>query len=334
MHRGMSSPVHLLAGARIAPELDIEALPLGHVTRLLIPIADDAIGREMRLPVVVVRGAQAGPVLGLTAALHGNELNGIPVIHRLVERVDPKQLKGSLVAVIVANLPAYFLHQRRFTDDADLNHTFPGVADGSESEVYAHRLVERVVSKFDLLIDLHTASFGHINSLYVRADMDDDVTATMARLQRPQIILHNPPYDHTLRGTADGLGIPAITLEIGNPQRFQAEFIRRSIAGVRAVMGEHGMLGGRRLGEVALPVICSRSYWSYTDSGGLLEVFPSVADHVVAGSVVGRLSNIFGDVVQEYKAHDDGIVIGKSTNPGARTGARILHLGIEETEAL
>jgi len=236
-----------------------------------------------------------------------------------------------LVAAVVVNVPGYLLNQRNFSDGTDLNHILPGRPDGNVAQVYGHRLIDRIVRPFNYLVDLHTASVGRVNSLYVRADMTDATTARMAYLQRPQIILHDPPSDSTLRGAAMELGIPAITVEIRDPQRFQREFIRRSLIGVRSVLAEVGMIAQRPVAPGPAPVLCEGAEWLYTDHGGLLEVFPDLTEGVRRDQVIARLTNIFGDVLREYRAPADGIVIGKSVNPVAQTGARILHLGIEAT---
>ena len=317
------------AGARKVDELRLDDLPTGRVTRLMVAMADNALGRPMRVPVLVAKGGKPGPTFGLTAALHGDELNGIAVIHRLFANLDVEKLRGNVVGAVILNLPGYFGQMRHFGDGADLNHLFPGKADGNDSQVWTHRLMDRIICKLDMLVDLHTASFGRVNSLYVRADMSNPVVAQMARLQRPQIILDNPPSDTTLRGAAQELGINAVTVEIGDPQRFQQAMIRRSLTGVRAVMAEHGLTRRRKPVDLPPTIVCGSSSWSYTDSGGLLEVFPKVTERVQEGEVVARLTNVFGDLTREYRAATDGIVIGKSTNPVAQTGARILHLGRE-----
>ncbi|MEZ4464234.1 MAG: succinylglutamate desuccinylase/aspartoacylase family protein [bacterium] len=311
--------------------LEVETLPIGQRSRLLVHLVHDALGRPVALPVLVLRGVRPGPVVGLTAALHGNELNGIPVLHRLFDRVDPQQLRGTLVGVVVVNLPGYLSRRRLLEPRFDLNHLFPGRDDGNAAQVYAARFLDRIVKHFDYLFDLHTASFGRANSFYVRANLSDDTAARMALLQRPQIILDHSPTDGSLRGTAASLGIPAVTLEIGDPQRFQASYIKRALGGIRAVLSDLGLLPKRRPVDVPEPVVCSSSRWLYTDHGGLLEVFPEVADKVEKDEVVARLTNIFGEVEREYRAPESGIVIGKSVDPVASTGGRILHLGhIEE----
>ena len=318
---------------RTVTSLDLDSLPRRTLSRLWVELTEDGLGRPVCAPVLVARGAKRGPVFGLTAALHGNELNGIPVIHTLLRKLSLEKLKGTVVGVVVSNPLAFLKEQRRLDEGIDPNHIMPGQAGGTTAQVYAHRLLERIVRKFDFLVDLHTASFGRVNCLYIRADMKQDVTATMAYLQRPQIILHNPASDHTLRGTAMEMGVPAITVEIGDPHLFQYNYVRRSYSGIRALLSEHKMLPRRQLAPVPPPVICSRSQWLYTEHGGFLEVFPKVAQVVEVDEVVARMTNVFGDILCEYRSPERGIVIGKSVNPVAQTGSRILHLGHIETES-
>ncbi|MDA0267333.1 MAG: succinylglutamate desuccinylase/aspartoacylase family protein [Cyanobacteria bacterium] len=322
-----SRPSLDIPGSQVVDELDIEQIPRGSHTRLMVDLIHDGLGRSLRLPLMVARGQHPGPVLGLTAALHGNELNGIPVIHRLFETLDLKGLRGTVVGVMVVNVPAYLNNQRTFDDRTDMNHVMPGKPNGNIAEIYAHRFIERIVRRFGYLIDLHTASFGNINSLYVRADMTNKITAKMAHLQRPQIILHNSPSDRTLRGAAMDLGIPAITVEIGDPQVFQAHPIKASLSGVRRVMAEIGMLPRRPLKSGPQSVLCASSGWLYTDHGGLLEVMTKPTNLVKTGEVIAQQRNIFGEVICQYRAPYDGIVVGQSVNPVAQTGARILNLG-------
>ncbi len=320
-------------GATIVDELALDQLPRGVCTKLLVDLINDGLGRSLRLPVMVARGQHPGPILGITAALHGNELNGIPVIHDLFKSLDLKSLRGTIVGVIVVNVPAYLNNARTFDDRTDMNHVMPGKPQGSIAQIYAHRFLNRIIRHFEYLIDLHTASFGNVNSLYVRTDMTNEITAQMAYLQRPQIILHNPASDRTLRGAAAELGIPAITVEIGDPQIFQPRVIAASLSGVRRVMAEIGMLAkrSRKRRESQKPgpqpVLCSSSDWIYTDSGGLLDVLPKPTDIVKANDVIALQRDIFGEVIAQYRAPHDGIVIGKSMNPVAQTGARIAHLG-------
>lgn len=313
---------------KIIDSLDLKLCPKGQMKRFLINMVADGMGRPVRLPILVARGAKPGPTLGITAAIHGNEINGIPIVQKLFQEIQPKHLCGNIVGAPVLNVPGYISNKREFHDGKDLNRLFPGRPDGTSSQIYVYRLMENIISRFDYLVDLHTASFGRVNSLYVRANLKHPTTSWMARLQQPQIIVHKHGPDGSLRGEAMERGIPSITVEVGNPQRFQRGLIKSSLFGLLNVLGHLKMIPLNEEAPAEEPVICRKSYWLYTDYGGLLEVFPEVATYVRKNELIARVRNVFGDVVQEYKAPEDGIVVGKNVNPVNPTGSRILHLGI------
>ena len=309
-------------------ELDLSQYASGKLHKVWLDIITDPFGLPMSIPILIGKGSEDGPVLGLTAAVHGNELNGIPVIQRLFNEIKDKKVKGTVIGVPVVNVPSFMRKQRRFIDGTDLNHIMPGNKGGNASGVYVHRFVQKVLSKFNYLIDLHTASFGRVNSYYIRADLKDEVASELARLQHAQIIVDNPPSDGTLRGEADSMGIPAITLEVGNPNTFQRGLIRSGITGLYNAMIYLNMLEDSIEEPDEESVICRSSNWIYTESGGLLTVFPQLAAMVQKDEKIATQYDIFGDKITDYFAPETGIVIGKSTSPVNQTGGRILHLGI------
>lgn len=312
--------------------LDFEATRKGSISRYWLHIVNNAIGEAIRIPILVARGRHDGPVLGLTAAIHGNELNGIPVIQKVFQQLDLSTLRGTVVGVLVVNVPGLIREQRAFLDGTDLNRITPGKPNGNVSQIYIHRFIDRILSKFNYHIDLHTASFGRRNSYYVRADMDRPETARMARLQNPQIIVHNPPNDSTLRGAAAGLGIHSVTVELRDPHLFQSGVIDDSLEGIHNTLYDLGMQKGEILCPAHKTLVCERSYWMYTDEGGILEVYPHVAELVKKGELVARVGTIFGKIAKEYRAAEDAVVVGRSVNPLNQTGSRIIHLGVNPTE--
>lgn len=320
--------INLKSKIKYIDEFDIEAVPKGHIFRYWLRLVEDGMGVPVSVPIIVARGHKEGKVVGLTAAVHGNELNGIPVIQRLFSEIDLTQLRGAIVGVPIVNVPSFILKQRRFPDGVDLNHIMPGDPNGSISQVYAWRIVHLFIHQFDFLLDLHTASNGRVNSYYIRADMSDETVRKMALLQNAQIIVHNPPNDGTLRGTADEMGIFAITLEVGNPNRFQKGMIRDGLTGIHNLLGHFDITDSEVEDQSEDTVICKRSYWIYTDVGGLLRVHPDVTQLVKKGEIIASVHNIFGDLIKEYEAPEDGIVIGKNVSPVNQTGGRILHLGV------
>lgn len=312
----------------ISSSFDIKDTPKQSICHYWIDLITDGLGTAIRLPVMVARGKEDFPVLGVTAAVHGNELNGIPVIQRLFNEINPKELKGTIVAIPVVNIPSYIRRKRRFNDGVDLNHIMPGKESGNVSQVYAYRFFEKFVRHMDYLLDLHTASAGRINSYYVRADMKHPIARKLALLQNAQIIVHNPPSDGTLRGAADAIDIPAITLEVGNPNTFQKKMIKSGVIGVHNVLSYLEMIDDPIEKPMRPTVICQRSYWIYTDVGGLMTIHVDLMEQVKEGTLLASMRDIFGNLVKQYYAPEAGIVIGKSVSPVNQAGGRILHLGI------
>ena len=309
-------------------DLDIESLPEG-VSQFYFKISTDGLGKPISIPIIVIKGLEDGPTVGITAAVHGNELNGINVIHELIKIIDFTQMHGTLIAIPVINIPGYHSNRREYAMGDDLNRVMPGKIDGTPAQIYAYRIINWIIRKFDFLLDLHTASFGRINTHYVRADMTRQDTARIALLCHPQIILHAPGPAKGLRNAAvQELGIPAVTIEVGDPQRFQTPLIITTINGILTFLNYLGSYPYHKKPDHAEPVICKKSMWIRAGVGGVMKVFPKLADKVFKNQPIAEISDIFGNVIATMLSPSDGIVIGRSTNPVSVTGSRILHLGI------
>jgi uncharacterized protein len=307
--------------------MNFEDAPIGKISRYQFEIAADGLGYPIHVPVLVARGKKDGPTLGITAVVHGNELNGLSVIQRIFKEIDMANLQGIVVGVPVVNIPGFLEGTREFNDGIDLNQTMPGKENGNRSDIYASRIFKRIISQFDYFIDLHTASFGRINSFYVRADMGNVVIAKMATLLGPELILHNSGSIGTIRRAATDIGIPSITVELRDPYKFQKKIIKDGAIGIHNILRYLNFEEGEVLTDTR-SILCKNSYWIYTTVGGLLTVIPSLLTKVKKGDVIARVRDIFGDVIKEYVAPEEGIVIGKSVSPINQTGSRIIHLGI------
>lgn len=312
--------------------LDLSQTKRGQISANWLHLANNAIGEAIRVPILVARGLHDGPVLGLTAAIHGNELNGISVIQRIFNRLDPRNLHGTIIGVLVVNVPGLIREQRPYLDGVDLNRITPGDPKGSASQIYIHRFIDRILSKFNYHLDLHTASFGRVNSFYVRADMELPQTARLAKLQNADIIVHNHPNDTTLRGAAEGLGIHSITIELRDSHQFQKDVILDSLVGINNVIYDLGMQQGELLCPVRKTILCDKSYWMHTDEGGILQVFPKVTDWIQKGQEVAKVCTVFGITTKRYVAAEKAVVVGRSVNPLNTTGSRIIHLGTNPRE--
>ncbi len=318
----------LKSDIQVIRRINIEEAPKGIVSYYYLLIVRDGLGMPIYIPVMIARGIEPGPTVGITAAVHGNELNGILVIQRLFQEIDPQTLRGTVVGIPVMNIPGYLLMQRQFNDGIDLNRIMPGDPNGNTSQIYAFRLGDRILKHFDYFLDLHTASFGRVNSYYVRANMNDPETKSLTLLQNAQIILNSTAPDSTMRGTACEMGAKAITLEVGDPNLFQKGHIRSGLTGIHNTLIHLKMTDGQIEIPDQAPYICKSSFWIYTDKGGILQVLPNVTQTISKGERIAILRDVFGHTIKEYFAPNDGIVIGKHVQPAAQTGTRIVHLGI------
>ena len=313
-------------------ELNLEELKEGQKHRIYVHLSENSLGIPWRIPIVVVKGMKKGKTLGVTAAVHGDELNGISTIFKLIEEIDPQELTGNLVLVPICNVPGYLSNKRYFADNVDLNRIMPGSPDGNASRIYAHHFTSKIIKKFDYLLDLHTASHGRVNSLYIRADLDNEETRTLAYLQNPQIIVKKYDETGTLRGWANEQGIPAITIEIGNPNAFQHSLIDETLEGILNTMRHLKMINGEVEDLVADATICDHSFWIYSKKGGIVDVLPSLRDIVKKGEVIAYVYDVFGGIKEEVISSRTGIVIGKNVSPNCLAGARLVHLGVDEIE--
>ena len=309
--------------------LDLSVLPNKQISKVSVEIASDPLGVPISLPIIVAKGGD-GETLGITSAIHGNELNGILVIQELFRRLDVNKIQGTIVGIPVVNIFGYLNNQREFIDGNDLNTIMPGSQDGNQSEIFVYRFINRVIKKFQYNIDLHTASFGRINTHYVRADLSQERVAWMASMQQADIVLNSVPSKTTLRGTCTEMNIPSITIEIGNPQRFQIEKVENTIISIKNVLKGLNILPGSPDLPEKPPKVCKRAYWLRSPVGGVLTVYAELDDYIQKGEIIAIVRNIYGEPIKKFSSPESGIVIGKNSNPVALSGSRIIHLGLIE----
>ena len=311
----------------VQSELDIENIPENSVNYGTINIFEDRIGRKVGIPTIAITGNQKKPVFGIVAAIHGNEINGIPVIHQLIRELRDKDIYGTIVAIPVGNVPGYLQYRREFIDGIDLNRIFPGKGVGTPSEEYAYHFMNRIVKKFDYLIDLHTASFGRTNSHYVRTDTTNPEIQKLLPLLHADIIVNTTGPEGTLRNAAMDINIPSMTIEVGNPQRFQNDVAKEAMIGIRNILAYLKIIDAKIEFPAQKPVYCKESKWLRVHEGGILTVHPKLVEKITKGEKIATLVDIYGRKDIDYFAEEDGIVIGKNRNPVVSTGDRILHLG-------
>jgi predicted deacylase len=302
----------------------ISILP-GERGDLRVKISELYTAVPVMIPLTIVNGATPGPRLFVTAAIHGNETNGIEMVRRIRADVDPLKLRGVLLLVAIANPIAFMNMNRDLPDGRDLNRFFPGRAEGSMASHIAAALFNKVIKRADFGIDLHTAAAGRTNLPHVRADLGFPQVRRLASAFGCEVVFDMPGEKGMLRHAATKLGIPTIVYEAGEPMKFQQNLIARGVTGIRNVMAELGMYEFARESP-PFQVIIDDHKWIRAQRGGILMMQIKPGDLVEKGDVLAVHTKPFGAEVMRLKAPYSGLVVGTTTMPMAIPGAAVCHL--------
>ncbi|NIR32382.1 MAG: succinylglutamate desuccinylase/aspartoacylase family protein [Gammaproteobacteria bacterium] len=309
-----------------------------------LPVPQLYTHTPMTMPVHVVRGRADGPRLFVCAAIHGDELNGVEIIRRLLKRPTLKRLRGTLLAVPIVNVFGVIHNSRYLPDRRDLNRAFPGSERGSLAARLAHLFMREIVGRCTHGIDLHTGAIHRANLPQVRARLDDEPTAALARAFGVPVLLNSDLRDGSLREAAAERGIPMLLYEAGEALRFDEFSIRVGVQGVLSVMRALEMLPPRRRGKqrVREPFVARSSSWIRAPQSGILRAVTPLGARVKKGEILGVVSDPFGESESEVQAHASGVVIGRVQMPLVHAGEALFHVArfesarqvVSEVEAL
>jgi len=292
-----------------------------------LPVAQLYTHAPLTMPVHVVNGLRAGPTLFVCAAIHGDELNGVEIIRRLLKLRGMDSLKGTLLAVPIVNVHGFLDLSRYLPDRRDLNRSFPGSGRGSIAARLAHLFGTEIVQQADCGIDIHTGAIHRRNLPQIRANLDDEQTMSLARAFEVPVLINANVRDGSLREYAAELGIPMLLYEAGEALRFDETAIRGGIKGVVNVMRELGMLraASRRKSRLE-PVVASSTSWVRAPGSGILRAHVNPGDRVRQGQVIGVIGDAFGDTEFEVAAPFSGLVIGRSQLPLVHEGDALFNI--------
>jgi predicted deacylase len=324
-----------LDGVPVIERLDVSDAPVGQITRYYFRVLDQASGQGWYVPVLVARGARPGKRLLLTAAIHGDELNGIDVIHQLFAGLDPARMSGTVVAISGLNAPGILNASRNFTPGSggggqNLNREMPDVrssepAGDSVGALYAGRLWSQLfIGNADAAIDLHTQSTGTVYPVYVFAETA--AARRMADLIRPDVIKMDAGIKGSVENMLNAAGVPAVTLELGAPLVFDREMVRRGLRGVRNVMIDMGITPGSPDLSGPEPFLGNRSLDVIASRGGYARILVALGDRVKAGQPVATISDPFGRIIAKETAPMDGQVTALATAPTREVGSMLVRI--------
>ena len=313
---------------RAAPlELGGETIAAGERRTIELPLSRIFSHVDLNLPVQVVRGRRPGPVLCVSAGVHGDELNGVEIVRRLLRRQALERIRGTLVAVPVVNMFGFIQQTRYLPDRRDLNRSFPGSEKGSLAARLAHLFMTEVVDHCDHGIDLHTGAVHRTNLPQVRASLDRDDNVRLARAFGTPVIIDARTRDGSLRQAADERGMPMLIYEAGEALRLDEVAIRAGVRGVTAVMRELGMLPRvRRRKAYGEPTIALDSTWIRSPDSGIMYPRVRLGARVRPGDTLATIVSPFGESETRLKCSESGIVIGMTRIPLLNEGDAAFHI--------
>ncbi|MBK1635804.1 succinylglutamate desuccinylase/aspartoacylase family protein [Rhodovulum adriaticum] len=275
----------------------------------------------------VVHGRRPGPVVFVSAGVHGDEVIGVEIVRRLLGLPVLATLRGTLIAVPIVNAFGFLNLSRYLPDRRDLNRCFPGSAEGSMAARLAHLLMEEVVSRADLGIDLHSAAVHRTNLPQVRVAPGEDAPMRLAEIFAAPVILRSELREGSLRQAAAARGVGMLLYEAGEGLRFDETAVRAGVSGILRVLHDRGMIPARGVPRARrASLVCRASRWLRAPQGGLLRTFRSEGDVVAPGELLAIVSDPFGEVDAPITAPEAGIVVGRAVLPVVNEGNAVFHL--------
>lgn len=289
---------------------------------------------SMAMPVHVIHGKKDGPCLFICAAIHGDEINGVEIIRRLLAMKLLSKIRGTLLAIPIVNVYGFINRSRYLPDRRDLNRAFPGSEKGSQASLLADVFMNEVVDKCHYGIDLHSGSNHRANLPHIRVTFDCSESARLAHAFGAPVIINSKLRDNSLRAAVEDKGIPMLLYEAGEALRFHEPSIRLGIKGIIRVMREIGMLPGRsRASSTMQPVTVNRSRWLRAPKSGMVSWLAAIGSTVNKGDVVATIVDPYGEEqMEEVAASRNGVVIANLNLPLVYKGDALLHLALIDDE--
>lgn len=305
-----------------------EEIKAGSRETLSLPLPSQSSYTPLAMPVHVIHGKREGPVVFISAAIHGDEINGIEIIRRIRHTRAINQLRGTLICVPIVNVYGFFNHTRYLPDGRDLNRSFPGSKKGSLASRVARIFAEEVVDKSTHGIDLHTGSNHRANLPHIRADLDNPETEALAKAFGSPVMINANLRDGSLRQYALDKGLSMLLYEAGEGLRFDNLSIRAGTRGVLNVLRELGMLSKRKTTNAHKVITARSSQWVRAPQAGLMRLEVALGSRVEEGQTVGKISDSIGENETKVVSPITGIVIGRNNLPVVNEGDALFHIAM------
>lgn len=306
------------------------SIPPGKTVQIEMPVVRLYTDTDISMPVHVIRSKREGPTLFVSAAVHGDELNGIEIVRRLIRQKNLRLSCGSVIFVPMVNVYGVLNQSRYMPDRRDLNRCFPGSPKGSLAGIVANKFLNEIVKHCDYGIDLHTAAIHRSNLPQIRANLDDSETAELAHAFGVPVILNANLRDGSLREAAVESGVKILLYEGGQALRFDELSIRAGVRGIINVLKHLNMIQRKSrkasTRSSVTPFVANTSAWTRATASGIVLNVKKLGDQVAKGDRLATIGSPLGEVFDTVRASRSGVIIGKQNIPLVQEGDAMFHI--------
>lgn len=292
-----------------------------------IPTARLPSGTVIEIPIFSYEAKKEGPTLLLMAGMHGDEINGVEIMRRIITKKLYQVDAGRIVLIPIFNVFGFINFSREVPDGKDVNRSFPGTKNGSLASQFAYFMMDEVIPHIDYGIDFHTGGKLINNYPQVRAMLDDEKNEALAKAFAAPLIMNSPFRDKSLRKEAGKLGKCILVYEAGESLKLRKPAIDEGLAGMKRVMKHLGMISEAPAPNKT-PIIISKSTWSRASRAGLHYAQARNGSFVKKGEVLGVISDPYGEYERPIKASHDCYVLSVNNNPVVNRGDALFHTGV------
>ncbi len=313
-------------------QINGEKIERGEDRKLFLRIAKLPTQTNIDLPVRIIRAEQPGPVLLLTGGLHGDEINGIEIVRRMISRKLVTPDRGTVIAIPLMNIYGFIQNVRGVPDGKDINRSFPGSKSGSLAKLVAYTIMNEIIPVIDYGIDFHTGGSSRANLPQIRCVLGEKVNLELAKAFAPPVILHSPLIDMSFRKAAAKKGKQILVYETGESMRFDEKGIKLGIEGTIRVMKHLNMIDKIITKQEHKTEVYSNSVWARAPLAGLFTPKIELGDIIKKRQLLGAITDPFGIESDKVKSRHDGRVIGLNYSPIVHKGDAIMHIATNYTK--
>lgn len=299
----------------------------GSIATLAVPVSNMISGLPANLDIRVIRGRQPGPCIFVSAAIHGDEIIGTAIIHRVMPHINPEALAGTVIFVPTVNIFGFMTHSRYLPDRRDLNRSFPGSPNGSLAGQLAHAFLTQVIAHCSLGIDIHSAAVHRYNLPQIRIAPDIPALQDLAMRFGAPVVIESPLRPGSLRDVAKKAGVDMLLMEAGEGLRFDEFSLRAGVNGILSVLAHLGMIkAAPDRPDPIVPARSSRTVWLRAPRSGISRRVRKSGDLVTKGEIIAEVTGVFGEDPEQITSPIDGLIIGHATLPVINQGDAMFHV--------